>query len=104
MQSYLFCYPKKYLQMNDSDIANIIKDLEKQYNVYKYSIIAKESFISASFDGINGWSHDLFWTETWANYLSQNYFGANSLINSWPSQNISWFNYLRLLSANIIIP
>ena len=69
-----------------------------------YSIIAKESFISASFDGINGWSHDLFWTETWANYLSQNYFGANSLINSWPSQNISWFNYLRLLSANIIIP
>ncbi len=67
-----------------------------------YSIIAKESFISASFDGINGWSHDLFWTETWANYLSQNYFGANSLINSWPSQNISWFNYLRLLSANII--
>lgn len=67
-----------------------------------YSVIAKESFISACFDGINGWSHDLFWTETWANYLAQNYFGANSLINSWPSQNISWFNYLRLLSANII--
>jgi hypothetical protein len=65
-----------------------------------YNVIAPESFISASLDGVCGWSHNTFWTETWANYLSNNYFGVNSfLLNNpaWPAQNISNFNLVRLI-------
>jgi RHS repeat-associated protein len=65
-----------------------------------YNVIAPESFISASLDGVGGWSHNTFWTETWANYLSNNYFGVNSfLLNNpaWPAQNISNFNLVRLI-------
>jgi hypothetical protein len=63
-----------------------------------YTLIAPESLASAAVDGVSGWSHSAFWTETWANYLSNNYFGVNSLLNNsaWPAQNISWFNLLRL--------
>lgn len=63
-----------------------------------YEIIAKESLASATMDGVLGWRHNTFWTETWANYLSNNYFGANSLLNNsvWPKQDINWFNSFRL--------
>ena len=42
---------------------------------FYYDVIAKES--SMNCNGIwpyNGISHDEFWTETWANYLSKQYF------------------------------
>ena len=45
-----------------------------------YTIIAKESFLNcAKIWPYNKISHDLFWTETWANYLSKQYFGGNWL-------------------------
>jgi len=42
--------------------------------------------------------HNTFWTETWANHLSKGYFGTNWLGGpSYPTQNISKFNLIRLL-------
>lgn len=64
-----------------------------------YNVIAPESLMSATMDGVGGWNHNLFWTETWANYLSKGYFASNSLLTNiakWPAQNISWFNLMRL--------
>lgn len=41
-----------------------------------YNVIAKESSLNcAKIPPYNKISHDLFWTETWANYLSKQYFG-----------------------------
>ncbi len=53
-------------------------------------------------NGVGGWSHNAFWTETWANFLSNGYFGAKSLLNNsaWPAQNISLFNLVRLLAVS----
>jgi hypothetical protein len=67
-----------------------------------YQVIAPESLASAARDGMNGWKHNAFWTETWSNYLSHNYFGVRSLLNNstWPVQNISRFNSLRLFAAS----
>jgi hypothetical protein len=65
-----------------------------------YSVIGKESLISASMDGILGHKHNTFWTETWANYLSRNYFGDMYFGGSnFPVQNINWFNVTRLKAA-----
>ena len=66
-----------------------------------YRIIAPESLASATMDGIGGWNHNTFWTETWANYLSHGYFGTKSLLNNymWPTKDISWYNSLRLFFA-----
>ena len=42
-----------------------------------YNIIAKESSLNcAKIPPYNNISHDLFWTETWANHLSKQYFGT----------------------------
>lgn len=69
-----------------------------------YKIIAKESLLSASMDGVLGWSHNKFWTETWANYLSKKYFGAKSLLGNdpWIAEKISLFNLSRLLSVYVV--
>jgi hypothetical protein len=65
-----------------------------------YTIIGPESLQSAINDGILWHSHKNFWTETWANYLSKNYFGDMYFGGpSFPVKNISWLNYLRLLLA-----
>ena len=45
-----------------------------------YSLIAPASLASACRSEIK---HDCFWTETWANYLSKEYFGANWLGNKY---------------------
>lgn len=37
-----------------------------------YTVIAKESIVSCT---KNADAHSIFWTETWANYLSKQYFG-----------------------------
>lgn len=45
-----------------------------------YKSIAKESMFNCACDELLGTrSHDTFWTETWANYLSKNYFGSQWL-------------------------
>jgi RHS repeat-associated protein len=62
-----------------------------------YSVIGSESLTSASMNGVLGHSHSAFWTETWANYLSKDYFGAKYISSSsFPVRNISWLNYLKL--------
>ena len=71
-------------------------------NLTFYTVIGKESLISASLHGVGGHSHDLFWTETWANFLSFEYFGKPGYWNSirFPIQDISRFNKIRLLIGN----
>jgi RHS repeat-associated protein len=69
-----------------------------------YQVIAPESFASASLDLATNhkWDHDTYWTETWANYMSHQYFGDQSLLNSgsYPVKNISTFNLMRLFAAS----
>jgi RHS repeat-associated protein len=66
-----------------------------------YSVIGKESLVSASMNGRFGHLHRNYWTETWANYLSSNYFGSQYLARSYfPIQNISTFNLIRLKIAS----
>ena len=62
-----------------------------------YGVIAPESLWSAVKATYGNWNHNTFWTETWANYLSHNYFGAKSLLNTtiWPIQNISIQNAVK---------
>ena len=81
-----------------------------QYRVHGarayWSVIAPESFLSAKKHGKNGWNHNCFWVETYANYLSRNYFGKQAMNDGWdsfywnydeyPVQNISPENLLRL--------
>ena len=68
-----------------------------------YKVIGPESLASATMDGVGGWSHNTFWTETWSNYLSKGYFGTNWVgglyPSTYPAQNISTFNLIRLLMA-----
>ena len=41
-----------------------------------YDVIAKESLLNCGYDKLFGTNtHSTYWTETWANYLSKNYFG-----------------------------
>ena len=64
-----------------------------------YSVIAPESAASASYSNINPlYAHDSFWTETWANYLSRKYFGANWLGGEYGriAQSLSAYNKIRL--------
>ena len=45
-----------------------------------YDVIAKESLLNCGYDKLFGTNtHSTYWTETWANYLSKNYFGAEWL-------------------------
>jgi len=70
-----------------------------------YNVIAPESLNSAMTNSYSG--HNNFWTETYANYLSRNYFYNQYVMNgmdyfSWnyrvnPVQNISPANLSRLL-------
>ena len=65
-----------------------------------YKVIAPESFVSTISDEIGLSSHKLYWTETWANYLSSQYFGSEYVISSrFPIQDISTFNYIKLMSS-----
>ena len=65
-----------------------------------YKIIAKESILNcAKIPPYNKISHDLFWTETWANYLSKQYFGTiwhgleintrTTFLRYYPARNIT---------------
>ena len=70
-----------------------------------YSVIAPESAASASYSCINPlYNHDSFWTETWANFLSKQFFGAEWLGGNWGriARPLSTFNKIRLVTAQII--
>ena len=83
-----------------------ILQYRKHGSLAYYSVIGPESLASASRNGVNGWNHNIYWTETYANYLSHNYFGMQAFRNGWdsfywnyqqnPIQNISPENLLRL--------
>jgi len=64
-----------------------------------YNIIAINSSLSAYQDGKDGWKHKDYWTETWANYLSREYFGSSGW-NNWrfPAQNISHDSWLKFFN------
>ena len=68
-----------------------------------YRVIGKESLLSAARSGKNGYSHNTFWAETWANYLSYDYFGNPSYwdMTRFPIENISLFNWLRVVAGRI---
>jgi len=73
---------------------------ERGYSAY-YNVIAKESLISGSMNGYLKWNHNTFWTETWANYLSSQYFGSNYIPSvEFPIQDISKFNLFRIFISN----
>lgn len=92
---------QKGAAMMQHEYGHILQYLRVGPKAY-YSIIAPESLASATFTSIE--SHQNFWTETWANYLSKGYFGLKWLgnrIKGYPASNISWFNLLRLRIASI---
>jgi hypothetical protein len=72
-----------------------------------WSVIGPESIWSAVKHNKNEWNHNKYWTETYANYLSRNYFGLKISSEGWdsfywnyieyPVKNISPENLLRLL-------
>lgn len=64
-----------------------------------YGVLAPASLSSAT-NNLN--NHNLFWTETWANYLSYNYFNQPSNWNfSYPIQNISLDHWNQIQNFNI---
>ena len=78
-----------------------------------YKVVAKESTQNCMADIIHHTStHDTFWTETWANYLSKSYFGKEwlgkeiykreSFLFYYPSKNIT--NSLAIEKCGFCIP
>lgn len=72
-----------------------------QYSMFPtayYRVVAPESLASCTFSPS---SHDYFWTETWANYLSKGYFGRRWIGGEYgyPASNISTFNLMRMIFA-----
>jgi RHS repeat-associated protein len=68
-----------------------------------YAIIAPESAASAAFDDFQ--TSINFWTETWANYLSSNYFSNHAWNNSYnPVKNISFWNMLKFMTYRVRQP
>ncbi len=60
--------------------------------------IGLPSINSANKHGVNGWNHNKFWTEVWANNASKSYFDANCsfLSRAWNSVRFP----LKYRSAN----
>ena len=64
-----------------------------------WHVIAPESLVNATFFPK---THGKFWTETWANYLSKNYFGTKWLGGTeYIAQKISKFNWFRIKLVQI---
>lgn len=83
------------------EYGHILQYMEVGTKAY-YRVIAPESLASATYSRIDkSYSHDLFWTETWANYLSKNHFGIYWLGNpiDYPVKDISIYNKLRITMA-----
>jgi len=84
------------------EFGHILQSREVGIKAY-YSVIAPESVASAARSVVDpSYSHDHFWTETWANYLSKEYFGNKWYgykFKSYYTENISFSNRLRLYIA-----
>jgi len=62
-----------------------------------YAKVGVHSLASASF----GSNHRSFWTETWANYLSQGYFANKGIpwkSSTFPAKNLSWWMHIWVRS------
>ena len=80
-------------QLLNHEFGHILQAKEWGLSAF-YSEIAPESLHSAICEtvrGENNYQHKTFWTETYANYLSSNYFGSTSTwdINRFPIKNLS---------------
>ena len=66
-----------------------------------WSVIASESLCSASLSSCD--EDHIYWTETWANYLSKRHFGVNWLgeffPGDYPVQNSNYSAILDIYSA-----
>ncbi|UFH34663.1 hypothetical protein [Flavobacterium acetivorans] len=62
-----------------------------------YKVIAPESLLTSNMSFANS-----YWTETWANHLSNNYFGSvfNNL-TKYPSSPLSIFNFSKFLALKL---
>lgn len=86
------------------EFGHILQSREVGIKAY-YSVIAPESAVSAARSAVDpSYSHDHFWTETWANYLSKSYFGTSwlGLKYGYPAVNISWINRFRINVARYL--
>lgn len=75
----------------------------RKIGAYAYwHVIAPESLTSAAFSSYV--EHGKFWTETWANYLSNKYFGQDWIgpQSQYPIKNISSFDMHRLMFWQIL--
>lgn len=54
-----------------------------------YTKLGPQSLLSANRDGKNGWHHMSFWSETWANFKSDAYFGGFFEPEKYPIRDIS---------------
>jgi hypothetical protein len=81
--------------MMQHEFGHILQYREVGAGVY-WNLIAPASLASATF---NSGSHSNFWTETWANYMSKNYFG-NAWIggSAYPAVKLSLSKYLVVMS------
>ena len=65
-----------------------------------YKVIGMNSFASAAKENfsLGSYNHNEFWTETWANYLSQQYLGKSYLLDliNYPVNNIDSQTFQRL--------
>ena len=89
------------IAMMQHEFGHILQYRETGMKAY-YKVIAPESISSALYSKYDSaYSHDLFWTETWANYLSKNYFGTQWLGTpaTYPANDISTINKIRLIMA-----
>ena len=67
------------LAMMQHEFGHVLQYRKVGFENY-YRVIAKESLLNCTFDRLTGMdTHSTFWTETWANYLSKNYFGGKWL-------------------------
>jgi len=66
-----------------------------------YSVIGSESLSSATFTN----THNTYWTETYANYLSSQYFGSGYYANPvrFPIENVSVNNFVKLSYVQMIV-
>lgn len=73
----------------------------RKFGAYIYwHAIASESFASAT---LSPSTHGKFWTETWANYLSKEYFGKGWLgKDDYPVKNISTTTSLMLKAIRVL--
>ena len=85
-------------QMMQHEFGHILQYREYGSAAY-WHIIAPESLLNATFSPS---THSSFWTETWANYMSKNYFGKLWIGGlDYPCKNISTFNLFRVQMAQM---